>query len=46
MDRKEDRGLLFDEKTISAIRDKFCRIDVDADGSQRLFLKTQGDLYV
>ena len=32
MDRKEDRGLLFDEKTISAIRDKFCRIDVDADG--------------
>ncbi len=35
MDRKEDRGLLFDEKTISAIRDKFCRIDVDADGSEK-----------
>ena len=42
MDRKEDRGLLFDEKTISAIRDKFCRIDVDADGSQRLFFENAG----
>lgn len=42
MDRKEDRGLLFDEKTISAIRDKFCRIDVDADGSERLFFENAG----
>ena len=46
MDRKEDRGLLFDEKTISAIRDKFCRIDVDADGSERLFFENAGGLYV
>ncbi len=27
------------KKTISAIRDKVCRIDVDADGGERLFFE-------
>ena len=42
MERLEYRRGLFDKKTILAIRDKFCRIDVDADGSDRLFFENAG----
>lgn len=42
MERKIDTGFLFDEKTTRMIRNKFCRVDIDADGSDRLFFENAG----
>ena len=35
-------GLLFDDALMAEIRDKFERIDIDADGSRRLFFENAG----
>lgn len=38
----EEKGLLFSDQLLSQIREKFWRIDVDADGKRRLFFENAG----
>lgn len=38
----EQKGLLFDDELMAEIREKFCRIDTDYDGSRRLFFENAG----
>ncbi len=40
--KNEERGLLFEDSILSEIRDKFWRIDVDGDGTRRLFFENAG----
>ncbi|MCK9217443.1 MAG: aminotransferase class V-fold PLP-dependent enzyme [Firmicutes bacterium] len=42
MTNERNRGLLFGEKLLSEIRDKFYFVDVDGDGSKRLFFENAG----
>lgn len=42
MKTESDKGLLFDESILSEIREKFYRINVDADESARLFFENAG----
>ncbi len=41
MDQKSN-GILFDEALLTQIREKFCNVDVDIDGSFRLFFENAG----
>ena len=38
----EKKGLLFSDELLGKIREKFCRIDTDYDGSRRLFFENAG----
>lgn len=38
----EERGILFDEKTLAEVRERFWRIDTDGAGKRRLFFENAG----
>ena len=42
MSKNPREGLSFDEALLAEVRDRFCRIDTDADGSRRLFFENAG----
>ena len=44
MSKNPREGLSFDEALLAEVRDRFCRIDTDADGSRRLFFENAGGL--
>ena len=42
MDKNPRKGLYFNEALLTEVRERFCRLDTDADGNTRLFFENAG----